>query len=285
MRDFDKWLTTMKDSVASWNYYTNFEKVFKNVNDIKVELNILNSLIGSKNIRNDFKELIISYPNVLKVIPILIAKRENIILIKDAKCNYEYNFKNKNYSEDDYCLFMEKTGIFNLLSNHIISSTYDYVTGVEVGLDSNARKNRTGDSMEDLVESYLVSSGFIKGVSYYKELTKSKIEELWGINLSSIGNKGKTEKRFDFVINFNNKIYAIEVNFYSSSGSKLNETARSYKKLFEVSQDIDNFEFIWFTDGKGWNSAKKNLEETFNVTDNIYNINDLESGVLSSIIK
>ncbi|MBU0278460.1 type II restriction endonuclease [Gemella sp. zg-1178] len=283
-RNFDIWLSKMVNSIASWSWYTDFEKVYKNIDSIKIELNLLNTLINSKNIEVEFKNLVEKYPNILNAIPILIAKRENKIIIKDNKCDYEFNFKKQNYDIKDYILFMRKTGIFNLLENHIISNLYDYVTGIEVGLDSNARKNRTGHLMEDLVESYLLSSGLVKNVNYFKELNKSKIEEYWGIDLSKLGNSGKTEKRFDFVIKTNNKIYAIETNFYSRGGSKLNETARSYKNLFEVCNKIENFEFIWITDGQGWNKAKKNLEETFNITRNIYNINDLENNIILKLI-
>lgn len=285
MRDFEKWLSTMTDTIASWKYYTDFQKVYKNADNIKVELNILNSLIGSNNIKNDFLKLLKDYPNILKAIPILIAKRENVIIIKDAIGDYYYNFKKKNYSDEEYAIFMEKTGIFDLLQNHLISNLYDYVIGVEVGLDTNARKNRTGDAMEDIVESYIAKAGFVKDINYYKELDKSKIEEMFGIDLSNISNKGKTEKRFDFVITTPNGIYAIETNFYTAGGSKLNETARSYKNLALESESIDGFNFVWITDGVGWNKAKHNLQETFEKLDYIYNIEDMKNGIMTEVFK
>ena len=284
-RDFNTWLSTMKDSIDTWKYYTDFEKVFNNTDSIKVELNILNSLIGSKNIKNDFLALVKQYPNILKAVPILIAKRETEIKINDTNAELVFNFKNPNYGLDDYANFMEKTGLFDLISNHIIGSLYDYVMGVETGMDTNARKNRTGDAMEDLVEGYILKEGFVNGVSYFKEMYKSDVEKTFKINLSKISNNGKTEKRFDFVISKGNTIYAIECNFYGSSGSKLNETARSYKNLAIESKGIKNFVFIWITDGVGWFDAKHNLEETFDILDNLYNLNDLENGTLKSVIK
>lgn len=283
-RDFNEWLSGMRDTIATWNYYTDFEKAYSNVNKIKVELNILNSLIGSKNIEDDFKNLLNDYPKILKIIPILIAKREKRIKIIDASGDFEYSFSNMNYSIDDYCKFMRNSGIFDLLENRVIGSLIDYVTGVEVGMDSNGRKNRTGDAMEDLVESFIVKAGFKKGIDYYKEIKKSIIEDLFNMDLGAISNSGKTEKRFDFAIIKNNCIYAIECNFYSSQGSKLNETARSYKNLALESKEIPGFKFIWFTDGIGWNTAKHNLEETFDTFEDIYNIKDLENGILNKII-
>lgn len=283
-RNFNKWLSTMRDSIATWNYYTDFEKVYNNVDSIKVELNILNSLIGSKNIEKEFKSLLLDYPKTLKVIPILLAKREKEIKITDTKGELIFNFNNMNYSIDDYVIFMRKTGLFDLLENHIINNLVDYVMGVEVGMDTNGRKNRTGDSMEDLVESYLIKHGLEKNKTYFKEMKKSEIETKFNINLDAISNNGKTEKRFDFVIYVNNHIYACECNFYGSSGSKLNETARSYKNLAIESKSIPNFSFVWFTDGIGWNTAKHNLEETFDVLDTMYNLKDLENGILDEIL-
>lgn len=284
-RDFNKWLATMRDSIATWRYYTDFEKVYSNVESIKVELNILNSLIGSRNIEKEFKQLLIEYPKTLKVIPILLAKREREIKIIDAGGEFLFNFNNPNYTIDEYTKFMRETGLFDLLENHIINNLVDYVTGVEVGMDTNGRKNRTGDAMEDLVESYLIKHGLVKGVSYFKEMTKSEIESKFDLDLGYISNQGKTEKRFDFVLYVNNHVYACECNFYGGSGSKLNETARSYKNLAIESKQIEGFTFVWFTDGIGWNTAKHNLEETFDVLETIFNLKDLEEGVLEKLLK
>ncbi len=282
-RNFNEWLSTMKDSIATWKYYTDFEKVYSNVESIKVELHILNSLIGSKNIENEFKQLLVEYPKTLKVIPILLAKREKEIKITNAEGEFLFNFNQPNYSIEEYTKFLRETGLFDLLEKHIINNLVDYVTGVEVGMDTNGRKNRTGDAMEDLVESYFVKYGLVKGVSYFKEMSKSEIELRFNLNLDCISNQGKTEKRFDFVLYIHNHVYACECNFYGSSGSKLNETARSYKNIAMEAKDVKGFTFVWFTDGIGWNTAKHNLEETFDVLDTMYNLSDLEQGALEKL--
>ena len=169
-RDFKVWLSSMKDSIATWDYYTDFPKVYSNVDGIKVELNILNSLIGSKNIDVEFKQIVNKYPETLKVIPILLAKRESEIKINDASGTFEFNFKKMNYSIDEYAMFMRNTGSFDLMENHIVNNLVDYVLGIEVGMDTNGRKNRTGHVMEDLVESYLKKAGLIKDKTYFKEI-------------------------------------------------------------------------------------------------------------------
>ena len=282
-RNFNEWLSTMKDSIATWKYYTDFEKVYSNVELIKVELHILNSLIGSKNIENEFKQLLVEYPKTLKVIPILLAKREKEIKITNAEGEFLFNFNQPNYTIDEYTKFMRETGLFDLLEKHIINNLVDYVTGVEVGMDTNGRKNTPGDGMEDLVESYFVKYGLVKGVSYFKEMSKSEIELRFNLNLDCISNQGKTEKRFDFVLYIHNHVYACECNFYGSSGSKLNETARSYKNIAMEAKDVKGFTFVWFTDGIGWNTAKHNLEETFDVLDTMYNLSDLKQGALEKL--
>lgn len=285
MRDFSEWLLGFRDSIADYGYYIDFDKVHRNVDNIKVELNILNSLIGSKNIEEDFENLINKYPETLKCIPLLLAVRSNEIYAIDGDGDYTYNFKNPNLSVEQYKIFMRKTGLFDLIENHIVNNLVDYATGVETGLDSNGRKNRGGHLMENLVESFIQKAGFVKDESYFKEMYIHQITDKWGIDLSAISNQGKTEKRFDFVVKTLNMIYGIETNFYGSGGSKLNETARSYKTLALETDTIDGFTFVWFTDGKGWTSARHNLEETFDVMEHVYNIKDMEDGIIDAIMK
>ena len=284
MRDFNSWLSKFRNSIANYGYYLDFDKVYRNVNDIKLELNILNSLIGSTDIENDFKNIIANYPETLKCIPILLAVRANEIYAIDGDGEFSYDFKMANYSPEQYAIFMRKTGLFELLEKHIIHTLVDYVTGVETGLDSNGRKNRGGHLMEDLVESFIVKAGFVKGKTYFKEMYIHEITELWDIDLSVISNSGKAEKRFDFVIKTDKCIYGIETNFYASGGSKLNETARSYKQIAQEVATINGFEFVWFTDGSGWASARHNLEETFDVMEHIYSIDDLDKGIINTLI-
>lgn len=285
MRNFSEWLLGFRDSIADYGYYIDFEKVHRNVDNIKVELNILNSLISSNNIEMDFENLINKYPETLKCIPLLLAVRSNEIYAIDGDGDYTYNFKNPNLSVEQYKIFMRKTGLFDLMKNHIVNNLVDYATGVETGLDSNGRKNRGGHLMENLVENFIQKAGFVKDESYFKEMYIHQITDKWSIDLSAISNQGKTEKRFDFVVKTPNMIYGIETNFYGSGGSKLNETARSYKTLAFETDTIDGFTFVWFTDGKGWTSARHNLEETFDVMEHIYNIKDMENGIITEVFK
>ena len=283
-RNFKEWFSTFTDSIATYEYYTDFNTVYKNIDKIKVELNIMNSLVGSKNIEKDFDSLFKKYPEIRKCLPLLIAVREKEIKVVDDGEKLKYNFTNI----DDIELlkrFMRKTGLFDLISNHLVNNLVDYATGVEVGLGSNGRKNRGGHLMEDVLQGFIEKEGFVLNQTYFKEMHLKDIEHKWNIDLSSLSNLGKVAKRFDYVVKTDNCIYAFETNFYSSSGSKLNETARSYKMIAEESKNIKGFAFVWVTDGLGWVDARNNLEETFDVMDNLYNIKDLSNGKLKEILK
>ena len=283
-RNFKEWFADFTDTIATYEYYTDFNVVYRNIDKIKVELNILNSLIGSKNIENDFDALFKKYPEIRKCLPLLIAVREKEIKVIDEGEKLKYNFTNINDIEL-LKRFMRKTGLFDLISNHLVNNLVDYVTGVEVGLGSNGRKNRGGHLMEDVLQGFIEKEGFVLNQTYFKEMYLKDIESKWDIDLSELSNLGKVAKRFDYVVKTKNCIYAFETNFYSSSGSKLNETARSYKMLAEESINIKGFAFIWVTDGLGWVGAKNNLEETFDVMENIYNIRELSEGKLKEILK
>lgn len=283
-RNFNDWFSKFKTSISDYTYYVDFDKIYKNVDKVKIGLNILNSLIGSKNIEDEFKEIIMKYPSeTLECIPLLLAVRSNEIFVKDEINEYLFKFDKMVYSIEDYVRFMEETGLFDLLQNHIINNLFDYVLGIEVGLDSNGRKNRGGHLMENLVESYIKKAGYKKDEDYFKEMYLSDIEHKWNLDLSAMSGNNVSTKRFDFVIKTKKQVYVIETNFYSSGGSKLNETARSYKMLANESKKVKGVTFIWFTDGLGWVGARKNLEETFNELDTIYNIDDLEHNVLKNL--
>ena len=282
-RNFNDWLSKFKASISDYTYYVDFEKIYKNVDKVKVELNILNSLIGSKNIEEEFQNILIKYPETLECIPLLLAVRSREIFVKDEINEYLFKFDKMVYSIKDYIKFMRESGLFDLLQNHIINNLYDYVLGIEVGLDSNGRKNRGGHLMENLIESYIIKAGYKKDINYFKEMYLKDIEKKWNLDLSEMSGHNTSTKRFDFVIKTDKQVYVIETNFYSSGGSKLNETARSYKMLAQESKKVDGVTFIWFTDGTGWISARKNLEETFNELETMYNIDDLDNGILNQL--
>lgn len=279
MRDFDTWLAGFRDSISGYGYYVDFQKVVANAERHRAELHLLNALIGTDDIETRFRDLVTRFPSVICAVPILLAVREREIYARDDETGGRYRFDGVRQSLDEYCVFMRKTGLFDLISRRLVNNLYDYVLGVETGLDSNGRKNRGGHQMEDLVEAYLAAAG----VEPYKEMYAREIRARWGVDVSALTNTGKAEKRFDFVVRAPSCVYAIETNFYAGGGSKLNETARSYKMLALEAREIPAFKFVWFTDGAGWRSARENLRETFDVLPTLYNISELEAGVATTL--
>lgn len=284
-RNFDEWLSKFRRSISGYDYCVDFDKVIKNAERMKIELNILNSLIGSNDIERDFENIIKKYPKTLKCIPLLLAVRGYEIYAQDDDGAFLYRFDKMNYSVEQYKVFMRKTGLFDVIANHLVSNLFDYALGVETGLDSNGRKNRGGHQMEDLVESYIQKAGFIKDSTYFKEMYLADVEERWGIDLSALSNQGRARKRFDFVVKTDSMIYGIETNFYGGTGggSKLNETARSYKMLAQEADTVEGFTFVWLTDGTAWRSARGNLRETFDALETIYCIDDMEKGIMTDL--
>jgi type II restriction enzyme len=275
-RDFSNWLDTFQNTNRTFSYWVDFGKVLKNADNMKVELYILNSLLGSANIEKEFFDIISKYPETLKCVPLLIAVRgyeveqiEGIYEFSESFARTSFHINQKKYVE-----FMENVGLFDLMRNRKIKNLYDYVVGIEVGLDTNARKNRSGDLMSEIVSNYFEK----QNIKYEKEITTSDLERRFSLDLSPITNNGQASKQFDFVVDNNGIIYGIEVNFYSGGGSKLNETARSYKEIALAAKDIRNFKFVWITDGAGWKNARRNLQETFDILPELFNIKDLKDG-------
>jgi len=283
---FEYFIDTLKSKITKWDYFANWEKVIKNIEPIEKELNLLNSLIGKNDFIKEASNLILDYPQVIKAIPKLLAIRENSIevLVDVNKFIYEtFNFTiNKPSKEEatNFAKFLLNSGIGELLKNQRIKNLVDYVTGVEVGLDSNARKNRTGSLMESIVEICVANACTINNADYIKQATVNKIKNKWGITIQM----DKSSRRIDFAINKNNKLYFIETNFYGGSGSKLKSTVGEYIRMNQF-WNKQGIEFIWVTDGKGWLSTKSSLREYFDKADYLVNLEMLQKGCLNKILE
>lgn len=265
---FKIFLSQLSETNATLDYFTDFKKIKGNVNKIAIKLNQLNYLIGKENLKEAISELYEENPKVFEVLDILIAIRKN----KAAKT---FNNKGEIVSLDVYFTspelifeYIEETGLGEVFRNKDVTNLVDYVFGIEVGLDTNARKNRGGDNM-----SKAVSLIFDKaGVFYKKEVNSTIFPEIESL--------GVDVKRFDFVIKTTKKTYLIETNYYNSGGSKLNETARAYSDVAPKINQYEGYEFVWITDGQGWLTAKNKLEEAYNIIPSVYNLTTLESFII-----
>lgn len=263
-QEFALFMSQLKETNQALDFFCDFDKINSNVENIKLSLCMLNSLIGSTNLRASVETIWNRDKTAFNVMDILIAVRsegKKKVLNSLGECVVlDTLFQ----SVDGVMEFLNDTGLAEVFQTQKITNLVDYVFGVETGLDSNARKNRSGHVMEDVVADLFAENG----IAYRKEIYSSE----WSALTQALG---EDEKRFDYVVETTNKIYLIEVNFYSGGGSKLNEVARAYSEIAPKINAVEGLEFVWITDGIGWNSAKNKLQEAFNVIPNIYNLTSI----------
>ena len=283
---FHKITQSFKEKITRWDYFVNWDKVTLNVKLFEKELNILNYLIGKEDLEKEAYELFRKYPDSIKAIPTLLAVREGSIDVLIDSKDFKYknlDFFQANYAEyeiNDIVEFVMKTGLGKLLQDKQIKNLVDYATGVEVGLDSNGRKNRGGTLMESLVEEFVSETCERIGIEYIAQANANKINAKWGIEIIV----DKSSRNLDFAINNKGKLFFIECNFYGGGGSKLKSTATEYIEMNRY-WNKQGIEFIWITDGAGWKSTLKPLREYFDKADYLINLELLKQNVLNNILK
>lgn len=286
---FNYLISSIKPSNTLWTYFVNWEKVFRNTSAIEVELNILNYLIGKEDFDTEFRGLVHQHPEVVKAIPALLVrdavnKKKFDILIdySHGRLLYQhFDFSKETYTDEevnDLLEFVDKSGLKNLLIDRKVKNLVDYMIGVEAGLDSNGRKNRGGDAMEEISEAYIKRICEIRGYEYLAQANATAIKARFGYDVPV----DKSSRIYDFVINTPQGLTIVEVNFYGGGGSKLKATAFEYKGLQDVLRD--KFKFVWVTDGAGWVGTTRPLRETFNHNDYLINLELLERGALEEIL-
>ena len=263
-KDFEKFMSQLAETNATLDFYSDFKKIRKNVNDIAISLNMLNFLLGKEDLRSAVEALWERDKTVFNVLDILIATRR-----KDKKKFIDTDGQIKVISSlftsvDGVLKFFEDTGLAEVFKGKDVHDLVDYVFGVETGMDTNGRKNRSGDITEALLHRIFLSNGITHRMEVYSHEFAAIQKAL-----------GEDEKRFDFVIQTPKKTYLIEVNFYSGGGSKLNEVARSYSDIAPKINSVPGFEFVWITDGIGWKSAKNKLQEAYSIIPSIYNLTSI----------
>ena len=263
-KDFNKFMSQLQETNQTLDFFCDFDKISRNVEDIKLSLCMLNSLIGSTDIRKSVETIWNRDKSAFDVMDILIAVRS------EGKKKFLNSLGNCIVldslfeSIDGVMEFLDNTGLTDIFQTRKINDLVDYVFGIETGLDTNARKNRSGHVMENMVARIFDKNG----IGYRQEVYSSEWPDITKV-------LGDDEKRFDFVIETSTKIYLMEVNFYSGGGSKLNEVARSYSDIAPKINSIPGFEFVWVTDGIGWKSAKNKLQEAYSIIPSIYNLTNI----------
>ena len=263
-KDFDTFMSQLQETNQTLDFFCDFNKIVQNVNDIKLSLCMLNSLIGAPNLRKAVETIWQRDRTAFDVMEILIAVRDRgnkKVIDTKGRCVPLSSFF---FDIDGVMEYLESTGLAEVLQQQKIKDLVDYVFGIETGLDSNARKNRSGHVMERMIARIFTTNN----ISFRQEVYSSEWPEITNV-------LGDDEKRFDFVVQKNGTTYLIEVNFYSGGGSKLNEVARSYSEIAPKINAVNGFEFVWITDGIGWRSAKNKLQEAYSIIPSIYNLSNI----------
>ena len=263
MKDFNLFMSQLSETNATLESFTDFEKVSRNVAKISIKLNQLNYLLGKQDIQTAVSDLFDENPSTFEVLDILVAVRsaDNKKVLND---DYAPVLIKSYFSDvESICKFINETGLANIFTSNKVTNLVDYVFGVEVGLDTNARKNRGGNIMAAAVAKRLTDAG----VQFRTEVSSAEFSDIKAL--------GADLKRFDFVVRTENKTYLIEANYYNSGGSKLNETARSYSDIAPKINQYPQYEFVWITDGQGWYSAKNKLEEAYRIIPRVYNLTSM----------
>ena len=264
MKDFNKFMSQLQETNQTLDFFCDFGKISQNVDNIKLSLCMLNSLIGSSDMRKSVETIWNRDPTAFNVMHILIAVRsegKKKILDNMGLC---VELNSLFTSVDGVMQFLDATGLSDIFKSKKINNLVDYVFGIETGLDTNARKNRSGHIMENMIARIFNKYG----VKYRREVYSHEWPSITKV-------LGDDEKRFDFVVETSTKVYLIEVNFYSSGGSKLNEVSRAYSDISPKINSVQGFEFVWITDGIGWKSAKNKLQEAYSTIPSIYNLTNI----------
>ena len=281
-KDFNRLVSTFKSSIKTWDYFVNWNKVFASSAELEIAFNKLNYLLGKDDLRAEFHKLYVSNPDIVRALPVLLAVRESNLEIYDkvSKESELYDFSGQDEDADKYWGFLEKSGLIKLFQRDGIKNLVDYVIGVEVGLDSNGRKNRGGTLMEEIVGLFLDDFCKKNNLEYLPQARPGKIKEKWDFDIKV----DKSERSFDFAVHNpqNGKIKLIETNFYNGGGSKLKAVCGEFRSLYDELH-IQDIEFIWVTDGLGWQTTKRPLEETYNHNDYVFNLSMLEDGALNEL--
>lgn len=286
----ESFLLSLKQSIYNWGYYVDFTKLSK-VDTYIGQLKLIEKLFkcNTENIDKYVLELVSDIKNRQAFLLLLALKKAQL---KDAivtsNCDdSEYNYfeifnKKSNLTKEEkryFMIFFYESGLREFFLNTKIKSLIDYCRGIAIGLDTNGRKNRTGLLMEDVCDKIISDICIRNNWLYLKQANSKSIYENWGIDIDI----GKINRRFDFVINVNNRLHIIEVNYYNSNGSKIKATAKEYIILNKLLNN-NNFNFYWVTDGKAWNQNTSILSE---IPDDLYfmNLSQISNGEFEGILQ
>jgi len=282
---FDHLLGSLSDAIRTWDYFVNWDKVYKNVAELEVQLNIWNYLIGKENFDAEFRSLVRRYPEIVKAIPSMVVRdgqnSQAYQVIQGEEINlFDFSSPANSDEEVEKALnFVKASGLARLFGDSGIKNFVDYLIGVEAGVDSNGRKNRSGSGMESILEGKIASICDRRGWKYMEQASPEAIKQSWGVDFKT----GLSSRRFDFAVLADGQVSVIEVNIYNGGGSKLKATAGEFTTLHQ-SLEATPVKLIWVTDGKGWGTTARPLRDAFDKVDFVLNLSLIDAGCLEEAI-
>ena len=235
------------------------KKIIEYVKKQEVKLNTLNYIIDNseEKIINKIKFLFNEEDqNVFQVLPFLLAikhedisKNKKIFLKSDQET---VDLKKLIQTEEGVLKVFKESGLLEFILQGKIKNFVDYLTGVEVGKDTNARKNRYGKKFENSVEKIINQ--------HFGNDPNIKIDKQVKVKNTDLNKTLIKVKKLDFIITNlrNQKTVLIETSHYNGSGSKINETGKSYLELInEINEYQANHQFLWIADGNGMYDLNK----------------------------
>ncbi len=288
---FDYLCKSLVDSITVWDYFVNWKKVEEHTRSLERDLNLLNVLIGKHDIKQELKLLLKDHPTIAALFPLLLACRETDFRIltdfTDGQATHAaYSFQERyDLTEaqiNNICEFAEQSGLLRIFSDRKITSVPSYVFGVEVGLDSNARKNRSGTQMEDLVKPFVAAAAAKHDFKWMDQATPQKMKKHWGVAVGW-GEAREKKRKFDFAFKRNNALCLVETNYYHGGGTKLSATAGEFENLHRALASAGHT-FVWITDGRGWLDDPDPFREACRNIDHVLNLRMVAKGGLEAIL-
>lgn len=272
-KEFNSWLDTFQPTLATCDYFTDFEKVNHRIKELKPQIKLVKNILKQEDILIAIETTLNEDFSLMSILPLFIAVNTSKVTFIDTNGQYQTISFNKSTNDlSVYMEFIKTSGIVDVLKRVKSVGVEKYLFGILVGMDSNTRKNRMGHLAEDKLEEFLQKTGN----PYYKEVTLETIKERYNIDISQLSNRKVSSKRFDYIMEKNGELYLFESSYYTSNGSKQNELSRSYTEICKAINNIQGLHFIWVVDGNGWKSSKNALEKAYNVMPDVYNFSELE---------
>ena len=269
----------------TYDFFVNWKKVQSNIEKFKIEIGILSTLTRSKSFEKELEAILLEYPKTAQVLPLLIAMRDarfDVLENLENASVYTFDFSQKltKNSAQKILDFVKQSGIASSLFTQI-KVLHDYLYGVEVGLDSNARKNRSGSFMENIIGQSLDEiRQSVKNVEIFPKGTFRNLATKHGLPIPH----SLRDRTPDFSIRRGNQLLSIEVNFYSGQGSKPQEIVDAYiNRQRELKRS--GWEFIWITDGNGWRKGQNQISKAIEQMDFVMNISFVKKGFLKHVIE